>query len=372
MSGGAMKKRNSGKKALVWIVFAVIVVVVVLVVLNRGRHAKGDGLKTVKVERGTVVLKALAVGSIVPRNEVSVKSKVSGVVKRIFAEPGDRVKAQDALIEIKPDPTPLELAEARRQVELDRIAFEDAKRGLDRSKKLLEGGLVSEKEFEEAKREFDERNLKLKMSEERLALLESGKVKIAGKEIESVVRAPISGFILEKNVNIGDPVVPLTSYQAGTVLMTIADMDSLMFKGTVDEIDVGKLHTGMKAKIKIGALPDAVIEGTLTKISLKAREENNTRVFPVEISIDEKGEEVLRAGYSANAEIVVDEADDVLTIPERVVYFEGDSTFVEVPGADGRRERRYIETGLSDAIMIEVVSGLEEGEEVCEKPEKKL
>jgi len=351
-----MKRRGSAGKVIIWIVVVAVVVSAVLAVRNRRKRKLRDGIKTVKVERGNVVLKALAIGSIVPRNEISVKSKVSGVVKRIFAEPGDRVKARDPLIEIKPDPTPLELAEARRQVELDGIAYENALKEVERAKSLLDKGLLSDKEYERAKRDYDERKLKLKMSEERLELIEKGKVRIAGREIESVVKAPINGFVLEKNVNIGDPVVPLTSYQAGTVLMTIADMDSLIFRGTVDEIDVGKLRTGMKAEIKIGALPGTVIEGRLTKISLKAREENNTRVFPVEIEIERKGEDVLRAGYSANAEVVVDKAVDVLVLPERVVYFNGDSTYVEVPGPEGKRVRRLIETGLSDAITVEVVS----------------
>lgn len=368
-----MKKKGIRKKTGLWIFVVIIFFAAALLIVFSKRDQEGkNGIKTVKVTRGTIMLKALAVGSIAPRNEVAVKSKISGVVKKIFAETGERVRAGDPLIEIRPEPTPIELAETRRQVELDRIGLEDARRELDRSAKLLEQGLLSQRDFETSKREFDERNLKLKMSEERLALLESGKVKIRGAEIESVVRAPISGFILEKNVNIGDPVVPLTSYQAGTVLMTIADMDSLIFKGTVDEIDVGKLYTGMEAKIKIGALPGAEISGKLTKISLKTREENNTRVFPVEISIEKKGKETLRAGYSANAEIVVDEARDVLTIPERVVYFEGDSAFVMVPGPTEQGVRRGIEVGLSDAIMIEVISGLEEGQEVLEKPEKKL
>ncbi|MBD3178645.1 MAG: HlyD family efflux transporter periplasmic adaptor subunit, partial [Candidatus Latescibacteria bacterium] len=195
---------------------------------------------------------------------------------------------------------------------------------------------------------------------------------IAGSRIESIIKAPITGFILERNVNIGDPVVPLTSYQAGTVLMTIANMDSLLFKGTVDEIDVGKLETGMPVSIKVGALQDREIAGRLKKISLKAREENNSRMFPVEITINDTGTDVLRAGYSANAEIIINEAKDVLTVPERVVYFSGDSTYVEVPGKNGSRDRVMVETGLSDAIRIEVISGLREGQKVLEKPQKEV
>jgi HlyD family secretion protein len=210
------------------------------------------------------------------------------------------------------------------------------------------------------------------MSRERLELIEKGHASIAGREIDALIKSPIAGFVLEKNINLGDPVVPLTSYQEGTVLMTLANMDSLIFKGTVDEIDVGKLSVGMPVDIKIGAIPGKSIPGTLAKISLKAKEENNTRMFPIEISISDTKIALLRAGYSANADIIINRADSVLTIPERVVYTKGDSTYVEVPGPKGDRLKVLIKTGLSDAIRVEVKSGLTNKQEVLEKPEKKI
>jgi HlyD family secretion protein len=369
-----MNKRRKNRKRIVWIVITVAVVVIAagVILTRRGGNGANDLGPTVEVERGDVIEKALAVGSIVPRNEISVKSKVSGVVERIFKEPGDHVGMGDPLLEVRPDPTPLELAQAKRQIEMDGISLRNAEKNLVRSRELLDRGLVSDREFEGAEKEYEQAALQLKISKEYLELLEKGKVKIAGRQIESVIKAPISGYILEKEINIGDPVVPLTSYQEGTVLMTIADMDSLVFKGTVDEIDVGKLDLGMPVKIKIGALPDTEVPGVLEKISLKAREESNSRMFPVEISIEDMEIALLRAGYSANADIIINEATDVLTIPERVVYFDGDSVYVEVAGADGGREKVPIETGLSDAIRIEVRSGLREGQEILEKPQKEL
>lgn len=368
-----MNRKRRSRKAIVWIVVAVVVVVAAAGFVASKKHGKGKGLgPTVKVEKGNVIEKALAVGSIVPRNEISVKAKVSGVVKRIHKGPGEHVSAGEALIEVQPDPTPLELADAKRRVEMDDIAYQDAEKRLDRARELLSKALVSDKEFDDADREGKQAALQLDMSRERLALIEKGHVSIAGTEIDAVVKSPIKGFILEKNVNIGDPVVPLTSYQEGTVLMTIADMDSLVFKGTVDEIDVGKLNMGMPVEIKIGALPGKSLPGTLTKISLKAKEENNTRMFPVEITIADPKVALLRAGYSANADIIIKEADSVLTIPERVVYTKGDTSYVEVPGAKGGRDKVYITTGLSDAVRVEVKSGLTKGQQVLEKPEKKI
>ncbi len=366
-----MKKKRSGRKAIIWIV--VIVAVVAAVWLYAGRNGESVNIgPTVVVERGNVIEKALAVGSIVPENEISVKSKISGVVEKIFKERGEKVTRGAPLIEISPDPTPLELVEAKRNVEMSAIGLENAEKRLRRREELLDKGLISNDEFEKVKEEYDKTVLRYRISRERLDLLEKGRVDIAGSMIESIIKAPISGFILESNVNIGDPVVPLTSYQAGTVLMTIANMDSLLFKGTVDEIDVGKLEEGMPVSIKVGALRDRKIPGVLRKISLKASEENNSRMFPVEIDISDTSMAVLRAGYSANAEIIINESTDVLTIPERAVYFEGDSTYVEVPDEGGKRKKVMIETGLSDAIRIEVTDGLEEGEKVLEKPQKEV
>jgi HlyD family secretion protein len=207
------------------------------------------------------------------------------------------------------------------------------------------------------------------MANEKLQLLESGRS--AG--VESMVRAPISGSILEKMVEQGDPVVPLTTNQEGTVLMTMADMTRLLFKGTVDEIDVGRLHEGMPVSIKIGALPDAKITGHVSRISLKAKKEESATTFPVEIALDRAADVTLRAGLSANAEVIIRDRKAVLTIPERVVTFEKDSTAsVMVQKADGTAEKRTIKTGLSDAIQVEVLSGLKEGEVVQEKPVKEV
>ncbi len=337
-----------------------------------GADGESAGAPAVHVARMELVDRALAIGTIEPEVEISVKSKVSGVVRRRFAEVGDYVRAGDPLLEIRPDPTPLELVEARRQLELREIELENRRRALDRQRALRERGLLSDQDYEATGRGFAESEVQLQIARERLALLEQGKVTIADTRIESVIKSPIDGFILEKMVEIGDPVVPLSTYQEGTVLMTMADMGDLIFRGTVDEIDVGRLREGMPVEIRIGALPQAEVHGILHKISLKARKEENATTFPVEIRLTGTRGATLRAGYSANAEIIIERRDSALAVPERVVTFEGDSAWVTVLKADGTSERRTIETGLSDAINVEVVSGLAEGDEVLEKPAKTI
>ncbi|HXX64741.1 MAG TPA: efflux RND transporter periplasmic adaptor subunit, partial [Bacteroidota bacterium] len=307
-----------------------------------------------------------------PENEISIKSKVSGAVSRIFADAGTFVRAGSPLLEVRPDPTPLELAEAKRNLQLAQVDLDNSEKDKVRQESLLQKHLISDKEYEDFQRHYEQTKLTVSLNRERLALLEKGRVKIGGVNIESIVKAPIDGFVLKKSVEVGDPVTPLTSYQEGTVLMKMANMDRLLFKGTVDEIDVGRLKEGMEAEIKVGALPSDKITGTLSKISLKAEKKENATVFPIEISVPKSENSVLRAGYSANANVIIRHKDSVLVIPERVVTFRNDSAFVKVAVGPAKEEDRVIKTGLSDAITIEVLEGLKEGDEVIEKPVKKI
>lgn len=364
-----MKRRT---KLLVSLGSVVVVAGVAIALMSSRGNANKNKESTVEVTRGDIVDKALAVGTIEPLVEVSVKSKISGVVKARFAEVGDFVRAGAPLLEIKPNPTPIELVEAKRAVELREIEMKNVDAEIERQKALQERGLVSQQDFESKMRQQEEAALQVQISKERLALLEDGRVTIRNDAIETLVESPIDGFILEKMVEIGDPVTPLSTYQEGTVLMKMADMQDLIFRGTVDEIDVGRLREGMPVEIKIGALPSAQVKGRLSKISLKARKQENSTVFPIEIALTETGGATLRAGYSANADVIIDRREGVLVIPERVVTFAGDTTRVNVSLPNGATEERAIETGLSDAVSIEVIAGLAAGDLVIEKPVKEI
>jgi HlyD family secretion protein len=351
-------------------VFVLVVCALVFIVGSKDRDEAE--LPRVTVTRGTIIEKALAVGTIEPENEVSVKSKVTGVVSRIFADAGTYVRAGQPLLEVRPDPTPLELADARRNVELAEVELTALRKERTRQESLVAKQLISNREYEDFQKRYDEADLRLKIARERLALLESGRVRIGNRNIESIIKAPIDGYVLSKTVEVGDPVTPLTSFQEGTVLMKMANMKRLIFKGTVDEIDVGKLKEGMEVELKVGALPHDTIRGVLSKISLKAEKKEQATVFPIEIAIPQTRGSTLRAGYSANADIIIQKKTNVVMIPERVVTFRHDSAFVRVPHPGGTSEDRFIKTGLSDAINIEVLAGLQEGDEVEEKPLKKI
>ncbi len=359
------------KKILLAVGVLAVVVVVIVLAFGNGKSSKTSDVKLVKVEKGEIVEKAMAIGTIQPYKEIQVKSKISGIVRKLYVEIGDSVKEGALLLDIAPQPTPLEYTEAKRAVEVAQINFDNAQTTFDRSKELHDKQLISESEYDSRKTEYEQSQLQLRLAQERLQLTERGSLNSASLKVESTIRSPITGSVLSKNVNEGDPVVPLTSYQDGTALITLADMHDLIFRGTVDEIDVGKIKEGMPVTIKVGALPNDTVTGSLYKISPKARKQEQATVFDVEVKLPATDLARLRAGYSANAEIIIKQAKDILTLPERVVDFRGDSAFVMVQDSAGGKERRAIETGLSDGITIQVTKGLKEGETVAEKPAKK-
>ena len=341
-------------------------------------NGKGNGHAgppTVKVTRGTIVEKAIAIGEIRPRVEYRVKSKVSGIVRRALCDVGDRVERGQVLFEIEPDPAPAELVDAERQVELAETALRRAEERLARLARLVEDGLLAREDYDAARDDRDRRKIELARAQDRLELLRRGRVSGETK-LATVVRAPAAGTLLQRMVQPGDTVVPLTSYQAGTDLAVIADMGDLLFRGTVDEIDVGRLVPGMEARLEIGALPKAKVVGKVGRIAPKAHQKEGARVFDVWIELEPARDVQLRAGYSATAEVVLREKKDVLLLPERVVHFdeEAGKAYVRLPAKtpDGEPERHEIVTGLSDGLSVEVVSGLAEGDEVLEPAESGL
>jgi HlyD family secretion protein len=334
--------------------------------------ADDSGLTLIDVTRGDLTEKAVAVGEIEPRVKFHIKSKISGIVSRCVVNIGDKVQRGDKLFDIEPDPTPTELVAAERALESRQSAFRRAESDWRRVNELSQQGIVASEDVDARREAYEQAHIEVERTRDNLALIREGRIAGRDDQLESAIRAPAGGIVLQRNVDPGDPVVPLTSYQEGTEMATLADMRDLLFKGTVDEIDVGKLKVGLPARLKIGALPDAVVTGRLTRIAPQAIEKDNAKLFEVEIELDPSAETVLRAGYSANADLIIREERNVVVVPERLVHFEddGEATWVEVPGtAPGAEPRRAdIEVGLSDGLNIEVVTGLEDGDRVVQRP----
>lgn len=336
-----------------------------------GKSSAGQTFKTLSPERGDITQKALAVGTMEPEQEIRVKSTISGIVSEVYFHVGDPVKKGSPLFKVSPNPTPLEYVDARRTMEMSQISLDQLAKERRRRQALLREQMISTAEMEELESRYREAELRHLTNRERFQLLEKGRVKMANREIDSLVTAPIDGVILEQMVHEGDPVVPLTTYQPGTELCSMADLGHILFKGTVDEIDVGKLREGMNARIEVGALPGAEVTGTLQRISPKARKEGNATLFDLEIAITDQGGVVLRAGYSATANLTIAEKKQVLTVPERLVLMDKDLRQVEVLVGE-QPEKRTIRTGLSDGLHMEVLEGLTEKDLLVERPPREI
>lgn len=360
--------------------FKILIILVVLAAVTAGgyafvRNSRGgdEKFKLVDPKIESITEKAVAVGQVQPRQEFQVKSKISGIVDKTFVEVGDQVKTGDPLFEIAPDPTPLEVSEVDRRVESAQASYNRAKADLDRATELARSGVMPRSDLDASRESFELAKIALNKAQQDRQLTRQGRTSVG---TEGIIRAPAGGTILARAVDPGDPVVPLTSFQPGTELATIADMSDLIFRGTVDEIDVGKLQAGLIARIKVGALPTDVVTGRVSRIAPQAEQKDGATLFNVEIELERSAATVLRAGYSANADLIIREKKDVLTIPERLVIFEdgGQKTFVELPGATPEAEPRKVEVklGISDGLNVEILSGISKTDKVVERPPKEI
>ncbi|HNX96082.1 MAG TPA: efflux RND transporter periplasmic adaptor subunit [Candidatus Aminicenantes bacterium] len=358
------------KKVIGWGATGALVIVA-LIFLFVGGKKDGQGITLVKVKRGDIAERAMAVGTIEPEKEIKVKSTMSGIVRTVHFKVGDKVRSGDPLFLISPNPTPLEYVETQRNMELTRVTLDQLQNDRERKAKLFAARMISSSEMEQIESQLRETELRHRIAKERFQLLEKGRIQVANKSIDSVVKSPIDGIVLQQSVFEGDPVVPLTTYQPGTELCSLADMGKLLFKGTVDEIDVGKLEAGMAVEIQIGALTETKISGQLLRIHPKARKDGNATLFDIEILITSTGDKTLRAGYSATAYLTVREKKGVLVLPERLVTFADGKKTVEIQSGE-EIVPREITTGLSDGLNVEVLTGLKENESVVERPPREI
>ena len=374
-------RRESTMKRLLKILFIFLILAGAVVAgyfwVQQNRQQEAP-FELIAVERGSITEKAIAVGQIEPRLKFEVKSKIPGIVKRCAVEVGDRVEPGDPLFEIVPDPTPTELVEAQRRVQAAESAYKRAESDFKRSEELSRQGIIATEEQDAKRESFELARIELQGAKDNLELVREGKISGRGRSMESIIRAPAAGIVLQREVDPGDPVVPLTTFQERTVMATVADMGDLIFKGSVDEIDVGKLKVGVPARLNIGALPGEAVTGYLSRIAPQAKEEEGARLFEVEIELHEveNPDIILRAGYSSTADLIIREKSDILLIPERLVLFEEDGAkaFVELPPTtqEGEPEKVAIVAGLSDGLNIEVVEGLKEGDEIVQRPPREV
>lgn len=307
-----------------------------------------------------VIKKTVATGSIVPRKEIEIKPRVSGIVEEIYIEPGDIVKSGDLIAKVKiiPDMERLNTAESR--VNRAKINYEQTKIEYDRQKKVYDQGVIPEADFQNYRLEFRTAQEELDAAENNLQLIKEGVTKKSGQVTNTLIRSTISGMVLDVPIEEGNSVIEANTFNAGTTIASVADMGEMIFKGKVDETEVGKIKTGMNLILSIGAIEDEQFDARLEYIAPKGVEENGAIQFEIKADVKLKKNNFVRAGYSANADIVLERKDSVMVIPESLLKFEkkGDSAYVEVETQPQEFEKRYITTGLSDGINIEVLSGV--------------
>jgi HlyD family secretion protein len=305
-----------------------------------------------------IVKKTVATGTIVPRKEIEIKPQVSGIIEKIYVEPGMSVKKGDLIAKIKIIPNMVSLNEAEARVSKAKINLEDAKEIYERQRKVYEEGVIPLADFQRYKVAYENAVAELEAAENNLQLIREGVNKRMGTATNTLIRSTIDGMVLNVPVEEGNSVIEANNFNAGTTIAYIADMGEMIFKGKVDETEVGKLHEGMPIILTIGAIENEKFDATLEYISPKGVAENGAIQFEIKAKIHLKKGFFIRSGYSANADIVLDERKSVLAIPEKLLQFEGDSAYVEIETQPQIFVKRYIKTGLSDGINIQIIEGL--------------
>ena len=300
-------------------------------------------------------------GKIEPRNEVNVKPQISGIISELYKEPGDRVNAGDVIAKVKVIPDMNQLSSAEMRVRLAEINLKQAQVDFQREENLYNQKLVSADEYDKSKQALNQAKHEKMAAEDALQVVRDGVSKSNASASSTLIRSTISGIILDIPVKVGNSVILSNTFNDGTTIATVANMNDLIFRGNIDETEVGQLVDGMNMKITIGALQDLHFDAALEYISPKAVESNGANQFEIKAAVKLSEESKIRAGYSANAEIVLAKADKVLSIPESAIEFSGDSTFVYVikgSGSNKTYERTLVETGLSDGVNIEIKKGI--------------
>ena len=308
--------------------------------------------------------KTLITGQIGPRNEVAVKPQINGIIAELYKEAGQEVKENEVIAKLKVIPDMNSLSAAQSRVRLAEINYAQALTNYEREKTLYDRNLVSKEEYEKTVQALNQAREEKSAAQDALEIVRDGVSSANATSSSTLIRSTISGLILDIPVKVGNSVIQANTLNDGTTVATVADMNDLIFKGNVDETEVGTLREGMSMTITIGALQNYTFDAVLEYIAPKAVQNNGVNQFEIRAAVKPQEDNKIRSGYSANAELVLESAEHVLAIPESALEFSGDSTFVYVKNTTGTYDRRAITTGLSDGINIVVTSGLKEGEKV--------
>ena len=315
---------------------------------------------TTSIERKTVVT-----GKVIPEDEVEIKPQIQGIIEALFVEEGDLVNTGDLLAKIKVVPNEQNLNSAEGRLANSRIVLKNAEIELNRNKDLYEKGIISKQNFDNVQLRFNQSKQDVSNAVSDLQIIRSGS-KGGAASANTNIRATVPGTVLEIPVEEGFQVIASNSFNAGTTIATIADLNKMIFEGKVDEAEVGKLRVGMPLEVNLGAIEDQALEAQLKFIAPKGNEEQGAVQFIIEADLFLNDSIFVRAGYSANASLVLERKDSIMAIPEALLQFdrETEKPYVEVQTEDQKFERRDVEIGISDGVNVEIISGLTEEDQI--------
>ena len=325
---------------------------------------KTNNKSTIEYETQTAIIsdiekKTVVTGKVIPEDEVEIKPQIQGIIEGLFVEEGDLVQTGDLLARIKVVPNEQNLNSANGRLQNSKIVLKNAKIEFDRNKDLYEKGIISKQQFQNIELQYNQAIQNVNNAESDLEIIRSGSAGGAASA-NTNIRATVPGTVLEIPVEEGFQVIASNSFNAGTTIATIADMKKMIFEGKVDEAEVGKLKVGMPLKVSLGAIEDETLEARLKFIAPKGNEEQGAVQFIIEADLFLNDSIFIRAGYSANASLVLERKDSIMVVSESLLQFdrETEKPYVEVWVGEQKFEKRDIEIGISDGINVEVISGI--------------
>jgi HlyD family secretion protein len=355
------------KKVLKYVVIVVLVIAAVWAAMFfiRTNSKSAITYESVQPFISNIEKKTVATGKVVPEDEILIKPQITGIIEEVYLEEGVKVKAGDLIAKIKVIPNEQSLNQASGRVRNAQFAVNNIKIEYDRNKAIFDKGVISSQDFNTIQLQFNQAQQELKNAQIDYQIINKGTA--AGASVaNTIIRATVSGTILEIPVKEGDQVIQSNNFNDGTTIATIADLTKMIFEGKVDEGEVGKLKVGAPLQITLGAIENKKFDAKLRFIAPKGVEESGAVQFKIEGEVNVSDEILIRAGYSANASLILETKENVLVIPEAVLQFDKvtDKPYVEIVIGDQKFERREIEIGISDGINVEVLSGLTEADKV--------
>ena len=357
-----MEKKSGNIMRKIFKIFGLTVLAVVFigtfVFLYQKSQAKPEVFEIQKATVTNIVKKTVATGSVIPRKEIEIKPQVSGIVEEIFILAGKKIKQGDVIARVKIIPDMVNLNNAESRVNRAKLNMDDARIDFERQSALFAKQVTSKEEFQKAKLTFNSAKEEAEAAENNLELIRKGVTKNSATTTNTLIRSTIEGMVLDVPVKEGFSVIQANNFNAGTTIAIVADMNDMIFQGKVDETEVGKIKEGMNIELTIGAIDTVKFNAILKYIAPKGLVENGAIQFDIKADVKLKAGQFIRSGYSANANIVLDKRDSVLAIPEGLLKFQKDSAYVEVESLPQKFDKKFVKTGISDGINIEIISGI--------------